>query len=96
VYLLPIKIYILLFYICCLGYLYFWGIIYIVITTLVAIFKYEKDCLTELNAIDLSIVKTYMLLFSIMKFPSIKMFAIILLTIKVRVFFIQGIKQYNV
>lgn len=64
------------------GYFYFWGIIYIVITTLVAIFKHEKDCLSELDAVDLSIAKTYMLLFSIMKLPSIKMFAIILLTVK--------------
>ncbi|XP_029343305.1 acetyl-coenzyme A transporter 1 isoform X2 [Acyrthosiphon pisum] len=64
------------------GYFYFWGIIYIVITTLVAIFKHEKDYLSELDAVDLSIAKTYMLLFSIMKLPSIKMFAIILLTIK--------------
>ncbi|KAL4098375.1 hypothetical protein QTP88_023000 [Uroleucon formosanum] len=64
------------------GYFYFWGIIYIVTTTLVAIFKYEKDYLSELDAIDLNIAKTYMLLFSIMKLPSIKMFAIILLTIK--------------
>jgi len=74
---------IVLIIILCLGYFYFWGILYIVITTLVAIFKYENDYLTELDAADLSIVKTYMLLFSIMKLPSIKMFAIILLTIKV-------------
>jgi len=72
----------------CLGFFYFWGIIYIVITTLVAIFKYEKDYLTEFDAINLSILKTYMLLFSIMKLPSIKMFTIILFTIKVSVFFI--------
>lgn len=71
----------------CLGYFYFWGIIYMVITTLVAIFKYEKDYLTEFDAINLGILKTYMLLFSIMKLPSIKMFTIILFTIKVSVFF---------
>jgi len=71
-----------------LGYFYFWGITYIVITTLVAIFKYEKDYLTEFDAINLGILKTYLLLFSIMKLPSIKMFTIILFTIKVSVFFL--------
>lgn len=70
------------------GYFYFWGIIYIVITTLVAIFKYEKDYLTEFDAINLGILKTYLLLFSIMKLPSIRMFTIILFTIKVSVFFL--------
>ncbi|KAE9541831.1 hypothetical protein AGLY_003822 [Aphis glycines] len=64
------------------GYFYFWGIIYIVITTLVAIFKYEKDYLTEFDTINLGILKTYLLLFSIMKLPSIRMFTIILFTIK--------------
>jgi len=57
--------------------------------SLVAIFKYEKDYLSELDAVDLSIAKTYKLLFSIMKLPSIKMFAIILVTIKVSVFCIK-------
>lgn len=57
---------------------------FIVFTTLVAIFKSETNDTAEPNAIGLSIIKTYKSLFSIMKLPNIKKLAIILLTIKVR------------
>lgn len=66
------------------GYFHTWGIIFIVLTTLVAIFKSEKNCLTEPNAFGLSIIKTYKSLLNIMKLPNIKKLAIILLTIRVR------------
>lgn len=66
-----------------LGYFSTWGIIFIIITTLVAIFKSEKNCLIESNTIGLSIIKTYKSLFSIMKLPNVKKLAIILLTTKV-------------
>lgn len=66
-----------------LGYFYFWGIMFIVVTTLVALFKSEKDYLTETDAVHPSITKTYKLLLSIIKLPNIKMLAIILLTVKV-------------
>jgi len=57
---------------------------YITITTLVAIFKTEQDYVTDTSATDrLSIIKTYKLLFRIMKLPSIRILAIILLTSKV-------------
>lgn len=55
---------------------------FIIVTTLVAMFKSENKKITEPD-VDLSVIKTYKLLFSIMKLPSIKMFAIILLTVKV-------------
>lgn len=67
-----------------LEYFYIWGIMFIIITTLVAIFKSETNDTTEPDAIGLSIIKTYKSLFSIMKLPNIKKLAIILLTIKVR------------
>lgn len=67
-----------------LEYFYIWGIMFIVITTLVAVFKSEINETTEPNAIGLSIINTYKSLFSIMKLRNIKKLAIILLTIKVR------------
>lgn len=54
---------------------------FIIVTTLVAMFKSENKKITEPD-VDLGVIKTYKLLFSIMKLPSIKMFAIILLTVK--------------
>lgn len=70
--------------ICILGYFYVWAVIYIIVTTLVALFKHENNVLTETDtAVEFAIVKTYKLLLSIMQLPNIKKFAIILLTVKV-------------
>lgn len=54
------------------------------VTTLVAIFKTENDYVTDTGAaVQLSIVKTYELLFKIVKLPSIKMLVLILVTVDV-------------
>lgn len=54
------------------------------VTTLVAIFKTEKDHVTDTSAeVRLSIVKTYKLLFRVITLPSIKMLTIILFTVNV-------------
>lgn len=67
-----------------LGYFYVWGVIYIIVTTLVALLKHENSVLIETNTvINFAIIKTYKLLLSIMRLPNIKKFAIILLTVKV-------------
>lgn len=58
---------------------------YLVITTLVAVFKAEKDYLIETDAVRLNIIKTYKLLFSLIELPSIKMLALILFTVKVSI-----------
>lgn len=70
---------------------------YMAVTTLVAIFKTENDYVTDTGtAVQLSIVKTYKLLFRIVKLPSIKMLVLIVLTIEVGVlhnmfmYFING------
>ncbi|KAL1137868.1 hypothetical protein AAG570_009564 [Ranatra chinensis] len=65
------------------GFLHFWGIIYIVVTTLVAIFKKEKNesSLRE-SALDAA-SNSYKQLFNILKLPSIQEFTIILLTVKI-------------
>lgn len=54
------------------------------VTTLVAIFKTEKYHVTDTSAeVRLSIVNTYKLLLRIMTLPSIKMLAIVVLTVNV-------------
>lgn len=79
-----------------LGYLYFWGTIYIIITTLLALFKSEKSNSTvkdvQIVQNKFGIIKTYNLIFKIIKLPHIKRLAIILLTVKVRIICIQYTK----
>lgn len=52
-------------------------------TTLVAIFKHEKDQSTEHDSLDLNLYQTYKLLGDIMRLPSVKSLSIVLLTAKV-------------
>jgi len=52
-------------------------------TTLIAIFKHEKDESTEQDSLDLNLYQTYRLLGDIMKLPCVKSLSIILLTAKV-------------
>ncbi|XP_050521736.1 acetyl-coenzyme A transporter 1-like isoform X2 [Daktulosphaira vitifoliae] len=66
------------------GYLYFWGCIFIMVTTLIAVLKSEKDNLHKLSCNNYySMIETYKLLINIMRLPSIRMFALILITIKI-------------
>ncbi|XP_050521728.1 acetyl-coenzyme A transporter 1-like isoform X2 [Daktulosphaira vitifoliae] len=65
------------------GFLYFWGFVFLFATTLVAIFKHEKDQSVEADHHHLNIVQTYKLLGDIMRLPSVKSLSIILLTAKV-------------
>ncbi|KAK9501712.1 hypothetical protein O3M35_012388 [Rhynocoris fuscipes] len=65
------------------GFLYFWGIVYIVITTLVAIFKREvEETRADLPPLEAA-KQSYKLLFTIFKLPSIRLFSFILLTAKI-------------
>lgn len=52
-------------------------------TTLVAIFKHEKNPSTQEDSLDLNIYQTYRLLGDIMKLPCVKSLTVILLTAKV-------------
>lgn len=71
------------YYYICIELLYVWGIIFMFITTLIAIFKKEKDCSLEDDHVKLNTFQNYRLLWDICKLPSIKIFAIALLTVKV-------------
>uniref|UniRef100_A0A8D8UEW4 Acetyl-coenzyme A transporter 1 n=1 Tax=Cacopsylla melanoneura TaxID=428564 RepID=A0A8D8UEW4_9HEMI len=68
------------------GFLFFWGITFLVVTSLVALFKHErpadKSSLVHSDP-DLNIVDSYKLLGSILKLPSIQKFALVLLTCKI-------------
>ncbi|KAL5240883.1 hypothetical protein ACI65C_008293 [Semiaphis heraclei] len=62
--------------------LYGWGIIFIVITTLVGLFKKEKDNTFDDDREKIDVVQNYILLWDILKLPSIRILAIILITSK--------------
>ncbi|XP_016657601.1 acetyl-coenzyme A transporter 1-like isoform X2 [Acyrthosiphon pisum] len=62
---------------------YVFGILFILITTLIAIFKNEKDNKLEEDHVKLSIVQNYSLLWDILKLPSIQILALTLLTAKI-------------
>jgi len=57
-----------------------WGTLFTVITTLIAIFKNEKDNRLEDNHIKLNTFQSYKLLWDILNLPSVKILAIALLT----------------
>ncbi|VVC28210.1 Major facilitator superfamily domain,Acetyl-coenzyme A transporter 1 [Cinara cedri] len=64
-------------------YLFVWGILCIAITSLIGIFKKEKDNRLEENHIQLTIVQNYKLVWDILKLPSIRVLIIALITMKV-------------
>lgn len=67
------------------GYLYFWGVVFIVVTTFVAIFKVEKDCVIPgPNAVDFSVYQTYKLLYKLIQLSDVRKLVIVLFTVQVR------------
>ncbi|CAB3374202.1 Hypothetical predicted protein [Cloeon dipterum] len=64
------------------GFLYNWGIVFLVTTTIVAIFKTEKKGDGEVEH-DMGLVESYKLLWSIIKLPSIRTTICILLTCRI-------------
>ncbi|VVC42465.1 Major facilitator superfamily domain,Acetyl-coenzyme A transporter 1 [Cinara cedri] len=64
-------------------YLFVWGILCIAITTLIGIFKKEKDNRLEENHIQLTVVQNYKLVWDILKLPRIRVLIIVLMTMKV-------------
>lgn len=68
-------------------FLYFWGLTFVVVTTLVALFKKEtsekyKRIDSEVN-VKMDIIESYNQLWQIIKLPSIRALSVILLTAKV-------------
>lgn len=71
-----------------LDFLYFWGLVFLVSTTLVAVMKRENRGGRGNRAVreedTQGVMETYKLLFSIIKLPSVFTFCVLLLTAKVR------------
>ncbi|XP_058789178.1 acetyl-coenzyme A transporter 1 [Phymastichus coffea] len=64
------------------GFLYFWGIVFLITTTLVGIFKHEKEERIPKGE-EINIRKAYKILWTTMKLPNIKLIMLILLTLKI-------------
>ncbi|CAH1724859.1 unnamed protein product [Aphis gossypii] len=62
------------------SFMYLWGIIFVLITILIGIFKKEKCNSLELDHKRISVFQNYKLLWNILKKPEIKLLAIALLT----------------
>ena len=65
------------------GYLLFWGVVFIISTTFVAILKHETDDNHDSLEPHFGIVDTYKLLIKVLRLPSMRSIAVILLTAKV-------------
>ncbi|CAF1157775.1 unnamed protein product [Rotaria sordida] len=65
------------------GFLLFWGIIFIISTTLIALLKHEIDENYDLHEPHFSLIETYKILLKIFRLPSIQSIAVILLTAKI-------------
>lgn len=63
------------------GFIYFWGIVFLISTTLIAIFKSDAEHSSADNELDLK--TTYRMLYKIFQLKSIRTYAIVLLTCKI-------------
>lgn len=63
------------------GFLYFWGIVFLVTTTLVMVFKSEAPE-TSKDESEMGIVQTYAMLLRILRLPAVQSFCVVLLTCK--------------
>ena len=64
------------------GFLFFWGIVFLVTTTLVFFLKPEKP---EKEDFELGIIDTYKLLIQVIKLPAVLSLSVIFLTSKVKI-----------
>ncbi|XP_054160405.1 acetyl-coenzyme A transporter 1-like [Oppia nitens] len=65
------------------GFFFFWGIVFMISTSLLMIFKREKTNRLSGDEPDMGVLQTYSMLIRIFNLPSIRLFALILLTTKV-------------
>ncbi len=65
------------------GFFLFWGIIFAVSTTLVAIFKHETDQSYEPDETHFGLLETYKILIKVFRLPAVRSMALVLLTVKV-------------
>lgn len=72
----------IIYLILCLGFLYFWGCTFIVVTTLVGIFKHESTDISPKEE-SMNIMNAYHVLWKTVQLPNMKIMAFLLLTAKV-------------
>ncbi|CAF1373492.1 unnamed protein product [Didymodactylos carnosus] len=65
------------------GFLFFWGFIFIISTTFIALFKHEEDDTVHSDEPHFGIIETYKILFKLLKLSCVREIAIILLTVKI-------------
>lgn len=65
------------------GFLLFWGIIFAISTTLVALFKRETDQSYHPDEPHLGLIETYKILIKVLRLPAVRSITLILLTVKV-------------
>ncbi|RWS08540.1 acetyl-coenzyme A transporter 1-like protein [Dinothrombium tinctorium] len=65
------------------GYSLFWGMVCLIVTTCVWIFKRERDEITECGESKINVIETYKMLWRILCLPSVRWFAVVLLTCKI-------------
>lgn len=68
-----------------IGFLSFWGIIFLVTTTLVWLLKHEQ---LDNGGEDHGIIGTYLMLLKIVRRPAVQELIVVLLTVKVKLFLI--------
>lgn len=66
------------------GFLLFWGIVFGISTTLVALLKNETDESNDSDEPHFGLIETYRVLLKVLRLPAVRSMAVILLTIKVR------------
>lgn len=67
-------------------FLYFWSIMFLLVTTLVGIFKKENDHRLEDGYVNINVFQSYKLLWNIFKIQHMKTFLVIVLTSTVIMF----------
>lgn len=68
-----------------IDYLYIYGTTILVITSIVGIFKKEKDSRLEDGYININVFQNYKLLWDILKLPRIRVLAVALMTTRVNI-----------
>ncbi|CAF1378873.1 unnamed protein product [Adineta ricciae] len=65
------------------GFLTFWGFVFAISTTLIALFKHETDETHDSNEPHFGLVDTYKVLLRVLRLPAVRSMALVLLTIKI-------------
>lgn len=82
-------------YLVCTGFLFFWGMAFLIITTLIAIAKKETDNGSNDDNSNINIFQSFAVIWDILKIPHMKILVIAVLTATVR-FLFNIVGLYNI